>query len=204
MKRRGSSIRSHCAAHIWCWPTPVVQIDVAVGEQVAQPLEHVLRLEVAAAAVAERVLVAPLLDLLEPRAVRERRPRSRSSASAVVSCGQHLRAARRRSGCRRAVLRDLGRVDVAVDHARAGRERVELAGHAVVEARADRDQQVGAGAAPSSRTSSRACRASAATAGASRGTRPWPSASSRPGRAPPRRARAARACASALTMPPPT
>ena len=45
MKWRGSSICSHCAAHIWCWPTPVVQIDVAVGEQVAQPLDHVLRLE---------------------------------------------------------------------------------------------------------------------------------------------------------------
>jgi hypothetical protein len=37
-----------------------------------------------------------------------------------------------------AVLRDLGRVDVEVHDAGAGREGVELAGHPVVEARPDR------------------------------------------------------------------
>src|SRR6478752_5362340 len=40
------------------------------------------------------------------------------------------------------VLVDLGRVDVHVDDLGAGRERVQLAGHAVVEARAAGDQQV--------------------------------------------------------------
>ena len=42
-----------------------------------------------------------------------------------------------------AELPDLGRVDVEVDDLRPRRERRELAGDAVVEARADRDDQVG-------------------------------------------------------------
>ena len=41
------------------------------------------------------------------------------------------------------VLRDLGRVDVDVDEFRVGRELGEFAGDAVVEAGADRDDQVG-------------------------------------------------------------
>ena len=40
-------------------------------------------------------------------------------------------------------LAELGRVDVDVDDLRVGRERADLAGHPVVEARAERDQQVG-------------------------------------------------------------
>ena len=42
------------------------------------------------------------------------------------------------------VLADLGRVDVGVDHLRARRERVEVAGHPVVEAGAEADDQVAA------------------------------------------------------------
>ena len=56
-------------------------------------------------------------------------------------------------------LPDLGRVDVEVDHLRARRERRDLAGDAVVEARADGDDQVGLVQRPVRRTSSRACRA---------------------------------------------
>ena len=41
-----------------------------------------------------------------------------------------------------AVLADLGRVDVGVNHLGVGGERVQLAGHPVVEAGAERDQQV--------------------------------------------------------------
>ena len=44
---------------------------------------------------------------------------------------------------RRDVLGDLGRVDVDVDELRARRELAELAGDAVVEARADRADEVG-------------------------------------------------------------
>ena len=58
--------------------------------------------------------------------------------------GQHLAQLAHDRHVGRAVLGDLRRVDVHVDDLRAGRERVELAGHAVVEARAHRDQQVGA------------------------------------------------------------
>ena len=42
----------------------------------------------------------------------------------------------------RAVLGDLGRVDVGVDDQRVGGEGVEPPGHAVVEARAQRDDEV--------------------------------------------------------------
>ena len=43
---------------------------------------------------------------------------------------------------RQAVLADLGRVDVGVDHLGFGCERVELAGHPVVEAGAKRDADI--------------------------------------------------------------
>ena len=45
----------------------------------------------------------------------------------------------------RLVLADLGRVDVDVDDLGLARERRELAGHPVVEAHADGDEQVGLG-----------------------------------------------------------
>ena len=117
---------------------------VAVGEQVAQPLDHVLGLERAGAAVAVRVLELPLLDLLEPRAVVHDRVGLAQLRDRLRELGQHLAQLAHDRHVGVAVLGDLGRVDVHVDDLRAGRERVELAGHAVVEARADRDQQVGA------------------------------------------------------------
>ena len=42
MNDRGSSQTRYCIAHIWCWPTPVVQIDVLVepGGRVAQRLDR--------------------------------------------------------------------------------------------------------------------------------------------------------------------
>ncbi len=75
-----------------------------------------------------------------------------------------------------AVLADLGRVDVGVDDLRLGRERVEVAGHPVVEAGAQADEQIGLAGARRPRTPCRACRACRGAAGGCRGTRRGPSA----------------------------
>jgi len=42
----------------------------------------------------------------------------------------------------RKVLRDIRRIDIDMDDARIGTEGVDLAGHAVIEARADREQYI--------------------------------------------------------------
>ena len=113
------------------------------------------------------------------RAHRSRRPARRSATRAAAFMRRQCRRqapmrgrcaiaasdSRQVAGQRdlgTAQLVDLGGVDVEVDHPRAGREPVELAGGAVVEARADHDQQVGL---PARRCSRRACRACPACRG---------------------------------------
>ncbi len=59
----------------------------------------------------------------------------------------------------RAVLADLGGVDVDVDHLGMRREGREAPGYAVVETDAQRDQQVASKSSPCWRRSCRACRA---------------------------------------------
>ena len=56
--------------------------------------------------------------------------------------GDHLAAVADDRHVGDAVLADLGRVDVGVDHLRAGREGVEVAGDPVVEPGAEADDQV--------------------------------------------------------------
>ena len=56
-----------------------------------------------------------------------------------------------------AVLADFGRIDIDVDHFGMRREGGQTAGDAVVEADAERDQQVGVGHAPCWRHSCHAC-----------------------------------------------
>ena len=101
MKFRGRSTRRYCIAHIWCWPTPVVKITSSPGRQRLQRLHQLLRLEpVAARAVPERELVAPLLDLVHPRL-------GRGIAGLAVlpdldaSARPEPSSAARRRGCRR-------------------------------------------------------------------------------------------------------
>ena len=63
-------------------------------------------------------------------------------AQLVREVGKHLLQGPDHGNVRLAELRDLCRVDVEVDHRRAGRERRELAGDAVVEASPDGDQDI--------------------------------------------------------------
>ena len=184
MNERGRSQTRYCIAHIWCWPTPVVQIDVvAAGGQVAQRLDAraAASARPSARAVAERELLPPLLELRAATASRSAGRRRRAPATLGASSASTSFSGPTTGMLGVADLPDLGRVDVEVDHLRARRERRDLAGDAVVEARADGDQQVGLVQRPVRRTSSRACRASRSSAGASRGARPSPSASSTAG-----------------------
>ena len=140
---RGRSQRRYCIAHIWCWPTPVVQImSSRPAVSACSVSSDALRLQqVALVAVAERELLAPVGELGEPglglgpdalafsarRARRARRgPASAARRPGCPPCGASRSRRRRCRGGRR----------------RAGRERRKLAGDAVVEARADRDQHV--------------------------------------------------------------
>jgi hypothetical protein len=121
--------RQNCAAHIWCWPTSVVTI-ASPWVIAFEPVEHVLRAQAALLRVLERVLLAPALALREPRLglrhldqrdqVLDHEPRVAEDRDV----GLHD-------------LVELGRIDVDVDLHRAGAELVELAGDAVVPARAD-------------------------------------------------------------------
>ena len=115
---------------------------VALGRPVHR-LDHELRLDLAVLAglVAERVLLLPAAQLLppgvEPAGVGLQRP---------VLAGQlrqHLLGVADDRDVGGDVLGDLGRVDVDVDELGARRELGQLAGDAVVEAGADRDDQVG-------------------------------------------------------------
>ena len=116
---------------------------VVAGGELLQRLDHLLRLEpLAARAVAERELVAQVLDPPHPgRRARARpprgacRPRSRARASAFFSGPTTGMSASRSFEI------SAGSMSRWID-GRAGRERGELAGDAVVEARADRDEHV--------------------------------------------------------------
>ncbi len=119
--------------------------DRVVGRVVAQHVDAELRLQrpVLELLVVERELLLPVAQLPVPRV--ERRP------LALVALGLHRLhqlldhepavADDRHVGP--AHLAELGRVDVDVDDLGVGRERLDLAGDAVVEARAERDEQVG-------------------------------------------------------------
>ena len=166
---------------------------VAVGGQVAQPLDHVLRLQRLRVAVAERVLAASTpRTCVEPLA---RPSAGRRSSRDCERLGQlrhdqlqraHDRDLRRAGSCRsRPGRRPCGSPSRRARTRRACRSRGRRS--------ATRRRSAGRpGSAPSWRPWSRACRAGRCRAGASRGTRPSPSASSRPASAPPRRRGSAR------------
>ena len=93
-------------------------------------------------AVAERELLAPGGELAQPRLGPGYGARTVECAQLVREVGEHLLQRPDDRDVRLAELRDLGGVDVEVDDRRAGRERRELARDAVVEARADGDEEV--------------------------------------------------------------
>jgi hypothetical protein len=87
------------------------------------------------------VLGAPALDPLPPG--REARRVRSERAVLDREPGEDVARVAHNRDVRGDVLRDLGRIDVDVHELRARGELGQLAGHAVVEARADRDDQVG-------------------------------------------------------------
>src|SRR5207247_9420741 len=112
---------------------------VTPGGGLAERLEHRLRLQrVVASRVAVRELLAPSVDLPAP-CLRALAVGGAQLAYLAREVGEgDLEGADDRD-VRAAELPDLGRVDVEVDHLRAGREGGELARDAVVEARAAGD-----------------------------------------------------------------
>ena len=94
-----------------------------------------------------RMLFLPQTDLPPPGAPRVRQlrvGRARGLAQQFVEFAQNPLHIAHDGHIGRAVLPDLRRVDIHVDHLGVRREGRQPAGHAVVEARAQGDQQVGA------------------------------------------------------------
>ena len=91
---------------------------------------------------ARQLRAAPLVDLLPPRGERLLVRLLRLRAPDADHVLQHMRAVADDRDVDLDVLVDRRRVDVDVDLARAGRERVEPPGDAVVEARADAQHHV--------------------------------------------------------------
>ena len=128
MNWRGSEVFHHCAANIWCSPTPVVTIALPpvfcqrrsityCGSEVLLPLLLVL----------ERVLLPPVVHLLPPGGEVGLAVLGEGLADLLGELREEqLQVAdeRHRGGDE---LRDLRRVDVEVDDLRLGRERRELA-----------------------------------------------------------------------------
>ena len=144
---RGSLKRMSCAAHIWCWPTSRRDDRLAAGEPV--DLRHqVLRLDLACRSSAARSGCSSFQSRICFHQAR-RAADSFSSAPCrallqqLVELREHALHVAHDGHVRRAVLADLGRVDIHVDHLGVRREGGQPAGDAVVEAHAERDQQIG-------------------------------------------------------------
>ena len=119
--------------------------DAVVGSVRTQLLDHVLRLERAAFVlrVTQRVIVLPLADLRDPRGDVRRlvllvlgahRLDELLDHRADVADDRHVGAPH---------LAELGGIDVDVNDLGVGCERRDLARDAVVEARPERDEQIG-------------------------------------------------------------
>ena len=140
---RGRSNRQYCDGVHLVLADARHDDRVVVGE-VVQPLHAVLRLEpVGFLAVAQRVFRLPLVELREPRRAVGRAGALLSLGELGRQLGDDVLAVADDRDVDEPVLPDLGGVDVHVHDLGVGRERRQLAGDAVVEARAQRDEQVG-------------------------------------------------------------
>ncbi len=125
-------------------PRPATRI-VSSSAKCAQPLHAILRLEpVRFLAVAQGVLLPPVGELSEPGGPVGRAVLALPLRQLDGELADHVLAVADDRHVGDPVLTDLGRVDVDVHDLRVGGEGRELAGDAVVEPRAERDQQIGA------------------------------------------------------------
>ena len=162
--RRGSLNRMNCAAHIWCWPTSAVDDRLAAGEPV--DLRHqVLRLDLACPTSTGTSGCSSFQarDLAPPRAPRRREfarlhlPAS-VSGSGLVQLRQHALHVADDRACPAARFLPISAGSMSTWMTRAcGAKAASRPGDAVVEAHAQRDQQVRVRTSPCSPRSCRAC-----------------------------------------------
>ncbi len=106
-------------------------------------LDHELRLDdVIGIFVRERPFFAPGVDLLEP-ALADLVPGLFDVVKLLVEVHHHMLHIAHDRDVHTHVLPDRGRIDVDMDDLGLGRESFHLAGHPVVEPRADGDDEVG-------------------------------------------------------------
>ena len=118
-------------------------VDRLGAGDLAEPLDDVLRGEaLRGGVVPERVLLLHAGQELHPALVVAGVALLLLGLERDDQVGDHLAAVADDRHVGDAVLADLGRVDVGVDHLGAGGERVEVAGDPVVEPRAQADDQV--------------------------------------------------------------
>ena len=119
--------------------------DGVVGGRVAQHLQHVLGLEQFARLgllVDERVALLPAADLRAPRPAVGLGVDAPAGSQSLDQVRDDQLAVAPDGHVGGPDLAEFGRVDVDVDHLGVGREAVEATGDPVVEAGAQRDQQV--------------------------------------------------------------
>ena len=117
-------------------------IGLALG-QIVEHLQYVLRFnELAVAVVVKAVHRAPLVDLLPPDGERVLIRFLLRSLDELDHVAHHGFGTAHDRHLHRHVLRDRRRVDVRVDDVCVRTELVEVAGHAVIKARANGDQHV--------------------------------------------------------------
>ena len=134
----------NCAAHIWCWPTSDADDGLAAGEAV--DLAHqMLRLDFVGGEFGLERMLAPstrgsaaTTPARAPASLRH--VRAAGSSQRLVQLLQHALHVAHDGHVRRAILADLGRIDIDVNHLGVRREGRQAAGDAIVEAHAERDQ----------------------------------------------------------------
>ena len=148
IQRFGCSKPKYCAAHIWCWPTSVVMkvSRPRLAGDLVQPLHRVLRLDDAA----RPGRIAGSASRARTRSAATSRPSPRGPAAALSSFQASISAASTRAASPTIGTSTLTFLLIEDGSMSAwiffepGREGVQPAGHAVVEAGADVQHDVAA------------------------------------------------------------
>ena len=147
--RRGSLKRMNCAAHIWCWPTSVVTMALPPERRSISAIRccGLISVSESTACSGCSSFQARICSHQARRAAARSSLRARRElpSSSLLSFVEHALDVAHDRHVRRAVLADLGGIDIDVDDFGVRREGGEAAGDAVVEAHAEGDQQVGIG-----------------------------------------------------------
>ena len=148
--RRGSLKRMNCAAHIWCWPTSVATMAWPPERRSISAIRCCGLISVDRTSAASSGCSSFQCADLPPPGLRAaarcfRRGHFVALRQQLVELAEDALDVAHDGHVGRAVLADLGRVDIHVDHLGVRREGGQAAGDAVVEAHAQGDQQVAVG-----------------------------------------------------------